>query len=84
MLTKLNNKEVRHQTVVWAVVGGKKLTVHWNPMLSAHVEARLPPVASHRHHDHEPLLFAGKVRKRDAGLHFLTSVLALWTLTQTQ
>jgi hypothetical protein len=30
---------------------------HWNPTLSVHVQARLPLVASHRHHDHEPSFF---------------------------
>jgi hypothetical protein len=41
-------------------------------MLSAHVQARLSPAASHRYHGHEPFLFAGKVRERDAGSPVLT------------
>jgi len=71
----------------WRLLGDSfdlTLMAYWNPRLSGHIQARLPPVASHRHHGHEPYLILGKVRKRDVVSRVLTSLLAVWRLTRTR
>ena len=61
-----------------------RVTAYWNPTMSGRVQVRLPLLASHRQHVHEPFPVGRKVRKHDVGSRVLASVLAVWMLTTLQ